>query len=159
MAIPSTSPSIQNEALGRWLFKEQDSTWKPVKKALRELTPTRGLCERMVLLKPGDRLKFEPKNRSLFRNNAAAQEFTRLDLYAWEGNDNRSTGAQCVVLNTTKTSFSQRTSSMIATRLGCNQIPGSMATEDLCGVCGGKNDCVGCDGEPNSDAQTGKRPL
>ena len=33
---------------------------------------------------------------------------------------------------------------------GCDRVPNSGTTFDLCGVCGGTDACVGCDGVPNS---------
>ena len=35
-------------------------------------------------------------------------------------------------------------------RLACNGKPGMKTTNDVCGVCGGKGECMGCDGIPNS---------
>jgi hypothetical protein len=34
--------------------------------------------------------------------------------------------------------------------LGCDGVPNSGKVPDLCGVCGGSNACLGCDGVPNS---------
>ena len=35
-------------------------------------------------------------------------------------------------------------------RMDCNGKPGMKKTLDVCGVCGGKGICKGCDGQPNS---------
>lgn len=156
MAILGSSASIRNETLGRWLFKKQGaSSWKPLKKGFQDLRHDKESCKPLALIKPGDRLKFEPKNRSLLWNEAEAQEFTLLNFHAWEGKDNMTSGLHCVDFNASSARFSYSTSSMIAFRLGCNDIPGSKAKQDSCGVCGGNDDCVGCDGAPNSGAKIG----
>ena len=80
-----------------------------------------------------------------------------LDAHAWDGSDGRGVGPhKCSVPPNETSSLSKGTFEFRPRKKGCDGKFGSMQTQDRCGVCGGFDDCLGCDGQPNSGAVIGK---
>ena len=45
--------------------------------------------------------------------------------------------------------FSSEIIPLFMGKAGCDNQPGSQMKEDLCGTCGGHDDCIDCSGTPN----------
>ena len=144
--------SLVRHTFGRWFYKPMPGQpWVPLRESR---TAVNDSCSSLVLLRPEARLKFVPKNKTELWNDRDAVTGTSLKFYAWDLSDNRTTGPHCV--DTKTISYSLNTALMVVPRLGCDGNPGSMETKDSCGICGGENECVGCDGAVNSTAKSGK---
>ena len=111
-----------------------------------------------ILLKPSDKIRFTLIGNQYW-NSLTADNLVKFEFMAWDQSDNESCGKHLFV-NTTNdrpSSLSASTGFITQLRKGCDGLPGTVAEEDGCGVCGGDNStCLGCDGVLNSGAVFGK---
>uniref|UniRef100_A0A7M5VD18 REJ domain-containing protein n=2 Tax=Clytia hemisphaerica TaxID=252671 RepID=A0A7M5VD18_9CNID len=106
-----------------------------------------------ISLRPEQKIRFK-LNGNRFWTRSTAMNDVFLGFMFWDQSDGMPTGYRTV--NLTDVALSKAYSSpLIALQLryGCNNLPGSLATFDVCGKCGGNGkDCFGCDGVIQSGA-------
>ena len=75
---------------------------------------------------------------------------------AWDMTDNRNPGVHDKSIQDNGTSISKKFVNFLLLRQGCDNKTDFPARIDRCGVCRGKDKCVGCDDVPNSNATESK---
>ena len=78
-----------------------------------------------------------------------------MSVKVWDRADGRSNGFHLLgdLTNDPVKSLSRRTLTLLIHREGCDGKTDFLGRNDRCGVCRGKDNCVGCDGVPNSGAR------
>lgn len=75
-----------------------------------------------------------------------------IKVKAWDMTDNRDPGVYDKSIQDSGTSISDKFANLLLLRRGCDNKTDFAAKNDRCGVCRGKDECVACDGVPNSNA-------
>ncbi|XP_062615785.1 uncharacterized protein LOC134277467 [Saccostrea cucullata] len=151
-----------SEELGSWHYDSGDG-WRPVP-VLGRMTPHQQQNVSVVLLSNVDKLKFVPTVGYLWSTREALRK-TKLYTLAWDGSDltsgqrsqNHILIQKCSAMMKMcgeggHSAYSSEIIPLFMNKAGCDGQPGSQLGEDLCGVCGGYDDCVDCNGKLNGGA-------
>ena len=153
MAICLTSRSSR---FGKWSYKTKGS-WRNLDLNNTEEGIIVGREVEAVFLNPGDRVRFTPRDNSTFWKKSEARDEIFLMFHGWDGSDNTTTGKRVVNISYIADTITESNIPIFMSidKLGCDNKPGSLAKEDVCGKCNGDRGCVGCDNKPHSGAKFG----
>ena len=146
---------VQMPPFGKWRYKIEGKSWEDVSVKNSQHDVDGGKSLEFLFLTPKDRLKFQPTSGSVLWSKSEAFN-SSLGFLGWDGSDNGTAGKRVLNVSDVTDFVSSQAVYMTVNKLGCNKKPGSMAKNDSCGKCNGRNACVGCDGQANSDAFYGE---
>ena len=94
--------------------------------------------------------------RVVWSSSDAFKKRTFIQVKAWDMSENRKPGIYAASILKSGTSFSKGFANLLLLRQGCDNRTDFAAVNDRCGVCRGKDKCVKCDNQPNSNARISK---
>ncbi|KAL3859702.1 hypothetical protein ACJMK2_009907 [Sinanodonta woodiana] len=153
--------------LGQWVVGQDGDLAEILLFDMRKLKEAGQITQKAVLVNPTSEVRFLLRNSSymwqryenprLFIAAIDAGVIPKLDAFrvveinisiCREG----TTWEQQLCIVDSSSSYSRTVLDLYMGRQGCDGIAGSTLMEDKCGVCGGKNDCFDCNGDPNGTA-------